>query len=456
MIRPSLSLRLIYLAAGIVCLAQTGCSSDNSSPLGQPSAEADEPSTSAISTTAAPDDRSANWFRFRGPTGDGVTQADLPVNWSQDENIVWKTPLPGPGASSPVVWGDRIFLTCYTGYGTPRQPGGSLDELERHVMAFRVSDGELLWDKAVPAKLPEEETIRDHGYAANTPAVDEDRVYVFLGKTGVFAFDHDGNQLWQADVGQNTSGWGTSASPLLYKNLVIINASVESQSLVALDRETGDEVWRTGGIKQAWNTPIVVESPTGRSELIVPIVKKVLAFDPDTGKPLWSCNTDITWYMVPTVVEHDGVLYILGGRSGITSLAVKTGGSGDVTDSHRLWTSNKGSNVSSPIYKDGHLYWMNDQRGIAYCAKADSGELVYEERIDRAGQIYSSPLLAGDRIYYTNRNGQTFVLAAQPEFEQLAVNNLRDGGQFNGSPAVAGDRLLIRSDNYLYCLGNQD
>lgn len=431
----------------------SGCNANDSNPLEQATAQAEETVTSETSLNVAPGNPERYWSGFRGPAGDGTCNTELPLNWSQDDNIVWKTPLPGPGASSPVVWKDRIFLTCYTGYGTPHEPGGSLDELKRHVMVFRAADGELLWDQPIPATLPEENTIRDHGYAANTPAVDKDRVYAFLGKSGVFAFDHDGNQLWQADIGQKTSGWGTSASPLLYGNLVVINASVESESLIALNRETGEEVWRQEGIKEAWNTPRLIVSSTGRLELIIAIHGKILAFEPNTGQPLWTCDTDITWYMVPTPVEHEGVLYVLGGRSGITSLAIETGGSGDVTETHRVWTSKNGSNVSSPVFKDGHLYWMNDQRGIAYCAKAESGELVYEQRVDRAGQIYSSATLSGDRIYYTNRSGVTFVIAAKPEFEQLATNDLRDAGQFNGSVAVVDDRLLIRSDNFLYCIG---
>ncbi len=138
--------------------------------------------------------------------------------------------------------------------------------------------------------------------------------------------------------------------------------------------------------------------------------------------------------MVPSVVADDGIVYCLGGRSGVAALAVRAGGSGDVTKTHRLWTSIKGSNVSSPVYHDGHLYWMNDSRGIAYCAKADSGEVVYEERLPRAEQVYSSALLADGRLYYLTRDGRTFVLAAKPEFEQLAVNDLRDGSVFNGSP----------------------
>ena len=179
----------------------------------------------------------------------------------------------------------------------------------------------------------------------------------------------------------------------------------------------------------------------------------MLAFDPDSGEPLWSCKTDIGWYMVPSVVAADGVVYCLGGRSGTAALAVRAGGSGDVTETHRLWTSVKGSNVSSPVYLDGHLYWAHESREIAYCVKAATGEVVYEQRLDRAGQFYASALLADGRLYYVNRDGKTFVLAAKPQFEQLAVNDLSDRSVFNASPAVAGNRLLLRSDKFLYCVG---
>jgi hypothetical protein len=220
-----------------------------------------------------------------------------------------------------------------------------------------------------------------------------------------------------------------------------------------LDRNTGWEKWRAGGIREAWNTPVVVTADSGRKELVLATHGKVRAFDPDSGNSLWSCETDITWYMVPSVVAAEGVVYVLGGRSGVTGLAVRAGGSGDVTATHRLWTSNKGSNVTSPVYCDGHLYWAHEKLGIAYCAKADTGEVVYEERLERAGQVYASSLLAEGRLYYLNRSGKTFVLSANPEFEQLAQNELNDGSLFNGSPALAGNRILLRSDKFLYCLG---
>ncbi len=361
--------------------------------------------------------------------------------------------MPGAGASSPVVWGDRIFVTSYTGFLVPGESGGSPDELTRHLICLGRDDGEILWNESVKATLPEESSIRDHGFAANTPAVDAERVYTFFGKSGVFAHDHQGKQLWHADVGSKTHGWGTSASPVLYKDLLFINASVESSSLIALDRTTGQEKWRAGGIKQAWNTPLIVKTKSGEDELIVATHGKVLAFNPDSGEQLWSCDTDITWYMVPCVVAADGVVYVLGGRSGIAALAVRSGGRGDVTATHRLWTSEKGSNVTSPVYLDGHLYWMHEKLGIAYCARAETGQIVYEERLNRGGQVYASTLLADGRLYYLNRSGRTFVLLAQPKFKLLSTNELRDGSVFNASPAVTGKQILLRSDKYLYSVG---
>lgn len=397
--------------------------------------------------------RSNDWPGFRGPTGQGTSQSELPLDWGPNDNIAWKVELPGPGASSPVVFGDVIYVTAYSGFFVPDQPQGTQADLKRHLICFDRRTGQERWQKTVAAKLPEEERIRDHGFAANTPAVDDERIYCFFGKTGVIAMDHQGNQLWQADVGSKTHGWGSAASPVLYKDLVFINASVESDSLVALNRNDGREVWRVGNIKESWNTPQVVTNVNGQPELIVATQGSIRAFEPETGNELWTCATDIKWYMVPSIVAHEGVVYCLGGRSGVASLAVKTGGKGDVTQSHRLWTGLKGSNVSSPLFHQGHLYWMNDNSGIAYCAKADTGEIVYERRMNRAGQVYASPLLAAGRIYYMTRQGKTFVVAAKPEFEELATNDLDDGSLFNASAAIDGTRILVRSDRFLYAIG---
>ena len=390
---------------------------------------------------------------FRGPNGQGVDpESKPPTRWSLTENLAWKIPLPGPGASSPIVWKDRIYLTYHTGFFIPGQPGGSQEDLRRHLLAIQTKDGSILWKKDLVAKLPEQDKIRDHGFAGSTPPADNDAVYTFFGKSGVYAFDHSGKEVWQADVGSRTNGWGSAASPVLYKDLLIINASVESDSLIVLDRKTGKQQWAVKGIKESWNTPIILQLPGGRTELVLAIQGKILAFDPDTGKELWSCKTDITWYMVPSLVHEDGIVYCLGGRSGIAGLAVKAGGSGDVTATHRLWTSNKGSNVSSPVVFKGYLYWTHEQQGIAYCAKAETGKIVYEERLPRAGQFYSSALLANGNLYYLSRDGKTFVLPAQPKFETPTVNDLSDRSIFNGCPVPFENKLLIRSDKFLYCI----
>lgn len=398
----------------------------------------------------------ATWSSFRGPSGMGISESKgLPLKWSLTENIAWKAELPGPGASSPIVFGDRIYITAYSGFFVPGQEGKK-EDLTRHLLALKRTDGSLIWEQKVKAKLPEEDRIRDHGFAASTAAADAAGVIVFFGKTGVIAFNHEGNEVWRRDVGDKTNGWGSSASPVIHNDLVYINASVESGSLFALDRKTGEVKWQRKGINEAWNTPVLVKAANGRLELVLAIQGKILSFNPETGEPLWDCATEITWYMVPSIVAGDGIVLSLGGRSGKAGLAVRAGGSGDVTDTHRLWTSTKGCNVPSPVYLDKHLYWMHQDLGTAYCANAETGEIVYEKRLAR-GQVYSSALLADGKIYYLTRDGKTYVVPAKPEFEELAMNDLSDRNDrnnlFNGSPAVDGTRLLIRNDKFLYCIG---
>jgi hypothetical protein len=270
----------------------------------------------------------------------------------------------------------------------------------------------------------------------------------------LFAFDHAGNQVWRADLGDKLNGWGSCPSPILYKDLVIINASVESQSLIAFDRKTGKEVWRARGINESWNTPILVNLDGGKTELVVAIFRKILGIDPATGKELWSCNTEIDWYMVPGLVAKDGIVYCVGGRSG-GGLAVRAGGSGNVTGTHRLWTIKKGSNVTSPVLYGDHLYWMHENQGIAYCAELKTGNIVYEEKVDRADQVYASAVLGDGKIYYVTRSGRTIVVAAKPTFEKVATNELGRAGTFNASPAIADGKIFIRSDRALYCFGKK-
>ena len=403
-----------------------------------------------------PTPEGGDWPQFRGAGGAGVAPGRAaPIKWGPEENIRWKTELPGAGASSPVVAGDRIFLTSYSGHAVPGVDGGDVRKLTRHVLCFDRATGRQLWSRDVKAVQPEQERIReDHGYATPTPAVDDERVYVFFGASGVFAFDHDGRQLWQADVGSKTNGWGSAASPVIAGEFLVVNASVESESIVALDRTTGKSAWRADGVRDAWNAPILVGVPGGTPprELVVAMFQKVLGLDPATGARLWSCDTGINWYMVPGLVaDADGVVYCIGGRTG-GALAVRAGGRGDVTASHRLWTGTRGSNVSSPVLAGDHLYWAHENRGEVYCARAKTGEIVYAQRLDGAGQIYASPVLSGGNLYYPTRDGRTFVVAAAPAFRLVSSTDLERRGTFNASPAVADGRLYLRSNRYLYCV----
>ena len=396
------------------------------------------------------------WMQFRGPGGLGVSdEKNLPVSWSSEENIVWQSDLPGPGASSPIVVQGRVYLTCYTGYGI-EVGKGEQKELRRHLLCFDRQTGKPLWTKTFEPKLPEHEYQGEgayHGYAASTPVSDGERLYVFFGKSGVFCFDLDGAEKWHAEVGEGTSGWGSGTSPVLFGKLLIINASVESGSLVALDKLTGDQVWKADGIGSAWNTPVLA-GPAERKELIVSTENRLKSFDPQSGQPWWDAD-GVHRYVCPSVVAAGDVVFAIGG--GHTSLAVRLGGSGDVTESHGLWRQSKGSNVGSPVYHEGHLYWASDGGGLVCCQNAETGEFVFQERLEpRPGNIWSSPVLADGKLYIVSQRDGTFVVAAQPKFELLAHNKFADDdSRTNASPAVHDGHILIRPDKRLYCIGKR-
>lgn len=399
----------------------------------------------------------ADWPQFRGPGALGRSVAGgLPLEWRDDTNVSWKTPLPGPGASSPIIIEDKIFLTCFTGFATSADEPGEIAQLKRHLLCLNLLDGKLLWDTPVPAELPEQDRIREnHGYASSTPVADAERVYAFFGRSGVFAFDHNGRLLWRAKVGEQLNGWGSATSLVLYKDLLLVNASIESAALVALDKRTGREAWRASGVTESWHTPALLQTPDGKTEVVVALNGRVLGLDADSGATLWNALTGIPWYMCPTPVAEAGIVYVIGGRGPNGALAIRAGGRGDVTASHVIWKAGKGSNVPSPVLHEGHLYFAHENLGIVYCLNAGTGELVYEERlVPSPGQIYASPVVADGRIYFTGRGGHTVVIAAAPRFARLADNVLESGrGMFNASPAIAGNRLLLRSNRALYCLG---
>ena len=397
----------------------------------------------------------ADWPQFRGPSGNATaSDSDPPTTWSDSENIVWKTALPGRGASSPIVSGKHVFLTAYTGFGVDAQEPGDKANLRLHVLCFERNSGKLLWDKSIkasPSTQKLSQRIADHGYATATPATDGEAVYASFGVSGVVACDMDGNLLWQAAIGDGTAGFGSAASPVVYDDLVYVNASIESNTLFAFDKRTGRKVWKTESVMKSWTTPCIAEVPDGPPELILNQKNEIFAFDPVTGKKLWWC-AGVEDYIVPVPVFHDGIVYCLGGRSN-RAIAVKLGGRGDVTKTHKLWESTTGANVTSPVYHDGYLYWASD-KAIENCLRASDGEEVYRERLPTRGRIYSSIVRAGNKLYVTTRDQGIVVLAAKPEYEELAVNVIEsDQTLVNASPAVSENQLLLRTDRFLYCIG---
>ncbi|VGO23170.1 outer membrane protein assembly factor BamB family protein [Pontiella sulfatireligans] len=415
----------------------------------------------ALSTTVFAGD----WMGFRGPGGQGKAEAKgLPSTWDSKKNVVWKTNLPGPGTSSPVILGNKVFVTCYSGYGETIENPGELEGLKRHLVCVDRTSGTVLWDKTFKAKMPESKYSGGknntwHGYASSTPVTDGERLYVFFGISGVYAFDLDGNVLWQADLGSETHGWGCGTSPVLFKDLVIVNASVESKSMVALNKKTGKEVWTVTGVSKCWSSPMLVDVD-GKQELVLNLpgsgkVKesKLTGFDPATGKVLWSCAGPPDGYLCPSAVSHDGVVYAIGARKN-TAIAVRAGGRGDVDESHVLWSVREGSNVTSPVYLDGYLYFMHE-KGSALCLDAKTGEVVYKEKLEpSSGLIYSSMLAADGKLYAPSQHNGTYVVAAKPEFELLAVNTFQDDdSRVNASVSVSNNQLLMRTDKAIYCIG---
>ncbi len=401
-----------------------------------------------------------DWPRFRGPTGDGLVAepaGGLPLTWSPNENVLWRTPLPGPGSSSPIVSRGRVFVTCWSGYGHDLQSPGDLSQLKRHSICLDRRSGDILWNQVTPAPMPETPYVGPYlpqgGYASHSPVSDGANVFFFHGKSGVHAYTHEGKALWHANVGTNRHDWGTGASPVLFEDLVIVNAAMESDTLFALRKADGKVAWSVKGMARAWNTPALVNAGGERPELVIAINGRLRAFDPRDGTELWHCRGISAAELCPSIVARDGVVYLLGHPGG-QAMAVRAGGQGDVSATHEIWRLNKGSNVSSPVWRHGHLFFANDSRGVIYCAKAATGEVVWEQSLQpRPDKIYSSPIIAGDRMYITTRSRGVFVIEAKPVFKLLAQNGPLDPTPFNGSPAVSEGQIFLRSDRAVFCVG---
>ncbi len=419
---------------------------------------------SGVMATAA----SADWSRFRGPNGSGVATdgASTPVTWGASANVKWKTALPGAGVSCPIIVGDRVYVTCYSGYGLDRENPGDMSKLKRHVVAVDRATGSIAWNKTIDAVLPEDPYegigVPAHGYASSTPVSDGQNVYVFFGKTGALAFDPSGKQLWHTNLGKESDPrkWGSASSPILYKNYVIVPATAESESLVALDKSTGKEVWRAeaSGFANSWCTPILVNAGDGRTDLVIGVTDEVWGFNPDNGKLRWYAEGAKAGSYCSSLVSQDGVAYSIEGRSG-KSMAIKVGGKGDVTTTHVAWTGKDSARFGSPIIHENRLF--SCANGIATVIDATTGKKIKQARMrggqggagGRMGGDYSSPILADGKLYYVRQSGDFFVLKADDTLEQLAVNRLAtEDEEFSATPSVAGGELFVRSNKTLYCV----
>lgn len=410
-----------------------------------------------LAMTSAPI-QAGDWPRFRGPNGDGVsTEGPIPAKWDLATNLKWKADLPGKGSSSPIVLGDRIFVTCYSGYG--EAAGGDAAQLARHLVCVDKPSGKILWTKTVKNSVEEDRYqgfITEHGYASGTPVTDGERVYAFFGKSGVSAYDLEGNELWNAGVGTSSSNrrWGSAASLIVHGDSVIVNASEESRSIRSLDRKTGKENWKTEAdlLELAYGTPNVVKNGD-RELLVLAVPQEVWALNPENGKLAWFCETKLPGNVSPSINTANGMIYVTGGYPATGSVAFKAEGKGDIT-SKITWTSRDASYVASPVLHEGHLYWIDD-KGVAFCANAETGKTVYRERLVGGGgrPVYASPVLCDGKLFIPSRWEGVYVIAARPEFELLAENRFPDDkSDFNGTPAISGKQMFLRSDKALYCI----
>lgn len=397
-----------------------------------------------VSMIATSGEGARYWPRWRGPSGQGlVSGTGYPDKWSATENVLWKVPVPGTGNSSPVVWGDRIFLT------TARDGGRRLS-----VLAFRRSDGSLLWEAAAPeGRL---ESVHDkNGHASATASTDGKHVYVSFGSRGLMAFDFDGKLVWRQDLGAINNYWGTAGSPLLYNDRIILYQDQRAQSFIAaFDSATGKQLWRTArNASVGWGTPVAIRVG-GRDEIVVNGQYAVVGYDPDNGRELWRVS-GTTMEVVPTIVVGHGMLFSSSGRAGPT-LAIRPGGQGDVTNSHLVWSSPRGSPfIPSPILHGDQLYMVNDMTSIATTFDARTGRTVWQNRLGAAQRegFSASPVVVDGKIFFTNDEGETFVLRGGSEFNLLHVNNI--GERTLASPALVDGRWYIRTAESLFAIGTR-
>jgi outer membrane protein assembly factor BamB len=384
------------------------------------------------------------WPRWRGPSGQGYVNGTGYVDtWSDTQNVLWKVPVPGTSNSSPIVWGDLIILAT-------AHDGGA----RKSLVAFKRTDGSKQWEAFAPDASAEFQHPKN-GHASSTPTTDGQRVYAYLGSHGLIAVDLKGKQAWHRPLGAMSASHGTAGSPLLYKDRIILYQDQKGSAFVAaFDTATGKEVWRTAREAQVgWGTPIAIRAGD-RDELIVSSMREVTAYDPNSGTKLWSAAGNL-FEVIPTPVVGEGLVFASSGRAGPT-LAIRPGGSGDVTATHVAWKAAKGSPfVPSTLLYKGLLYMVNDMAAIATAYDAKTGDVLWQGRLGEAAResFSASPVVVDDKVFFTNDLGETFVIATGREFKLLHVNRLN--ARTLASPALVDGKWYWRTERELLAIGRK-
>jgi outer membrane protein assembly factor BamB len=418
-----------------------------------------------------------NWPMFRGPQGTGVVEGgDLPEKWSATENVEWKVDIPGRGWSSPIVWGNRIFLTTVVSSGkTPEAKKGLYLKGEQHkapdaehlwkVLCLDLDSGKLLWEQTAHQGKPATPLHIKNTYASETPVTDGKRVYAYFGNLGIFCYDLNGKPAWSKTLEPHATraGWGTAASPALHENrLYLLNDNEEHSYLAALDATDGEQVWQVDRDEQSnWSTPFLWKNEL-RTEIVTAGTKRVRSYDLE-GKLLWELS-GMSVITIGTPYADKGLLYVSSGYvldfRQRPVYAIRPGGEGDLTlpadktnSATIAWCSRTAApyNPTTLVYRD-RMYVLYD-KGLFGCFHAQTGEEVYaRQRIANSKAFTASPWAYGGKVFCLDEYGETFVFEAGDEFRPLHTNSLADDDMCMATPAIAGNRLLIRSSERLYCI----
>lgn len=425
-----------------------------------------------IPATAAPPKAQASadhyWPQWRGPLGNGeAPHARPPIEWGENKNVRWKVPLPGRGKSTPVVWGDLVFLTAAIGVGehapTPpspepagerRPPLVAADRPHEFVLlAMGRNDGQLRWQRTLRTEQPHEGTHADGSFAGGSALTDGERVYAFFGSRGLYALDLAGKVLWQKDLGrmQTRNAFGEGSSPALHDGTLVVNWDHEGEDfIVAFDARTGEERWRRRRDEPtSWSTPHVVVHQD-RAQVVVGGTHRLRSYDLATGEPVWDAP-GLTANVIPSPVSAQGVVYATSGFRGNALRAIRLADArGAVEGPPGLaWSYDRDTPyVPSPLLYRDALYFLKSNSGILTCLDARSGEPRYSERLEAVPNVYASPVAADGRIYVVGREGTAVVLAAGPAAKRLATNTLDD--RFDASPALVDEELYLRGARSLY------